>query len=252
MQTLSLPSPPTFDTAEGERAHRKLQLAAGFRLFSKFGLEEGVTGHITARDPEFTDHLWVNPWGVPFSRITVSDLCLMDATGQLVEGPGPINPAAFMIHSAVHDARSDVVGVAHSHSLYGKTWSAFGELLDPITQDACSFYGRHSVFTEYNGVVLDDSEGIALAAALGDKRAVILQNHGLLTVGSSVESAAWWFITMERSCQAQLLARAAGTPHTIPHHVAKEVSALNDERAGYFNFRALFTRIIHEQPDLAH
>ena len=99
MQTLSLPSPPIFDTAEAERAHRKLQLAAAFRLFSKFGLEEGVTGHITARDPEFTDHLWVNPWGVPFSRITVSDLCLMDATGQLVEGPGPINPAAFAMRS---------------------------------------------------------------------------------------------------------------------------------------------------------
>lgn len=251
MQTISLPSPPVFETVAAERDHRKLQLAAAFRLFSKFGLEEGVTGHITARDPEFRDHLWVNPWGVSFSRIAVSDLCLMDATGQLVEGPGPINPAAFTIHSAVHEARDDVVGVAHSHSLHGKTWSAFGELLDPITQDACSFYERHSVFREYNGVVLDGSEGAALAATLGDHRAVILQNHGLLTVGSSLESAAWWFITMERSCQAQLLARAAGTPHLIPHHVAKEVSALNDDQAGDFHFRALFSRIIHEQPDLA-
>lgn len=252
MQTLDIPAPFTSRSPEEERAHRKLQLAAAFRIFGRFGLDEGVTGHITARDPELTDHLWVNPWGVPFSHIRVSDLCLIDAEGQLVSGPGPVNPAAFMIHSSVHDARPDVVGVAHSHSLYGKTWSSFGRPLDPITQDACSFFRRHSVFTEYNGVVLDDTEGKALAAALGDNRAAILQNHGILTVGASVESAAWWFVTMERSCQAQLLALAAGEPKLIPHDIALGVAELNDERAGIFNFQALFVQILRDQPDLAN
>lgn len=250
MQTLDLPSPPTFASFTEERKHRKTQLAAAFRIFGKFGFDEGVTGHITARDPELLDHLWVNPWGMPFSHIRVSDLCLIDSAGRLVDGPGPVNPAAFMIHASVHEARPDVVGVAHSHSVFGKTWASFGRPLDPITQDACSFYERHSVFTEYNGVVLDDSEGKALAAALGDKRAAILQNHGILTVGDSVESAAWWFVTMERSCQAQLLALAAGTPKRIPHNVALAVSELNDERAGYFNFQPLLARILREQPDL--
>lgn len=252
MQTLTIPSHSPVRSLEEERDHRKLQLAAAFRIFGGFGFDEGVTGHITARDPELTDHLWVNPWGVPFGHIRVSDLCLIDAQGNLVAGPGPVNPAAFTIHASVHEARPDVVGVAHSHSLYGKTWASFGRLLDPITQDACSFYGRHSVFADYNGVVLDDSEGKALAAALGENRAAILQNHGILTVGSSVESAAWWFVTMERSCQAQLLAEAAGTPHLIPQEIASGVAALNDERAGVFNFQALFVQILRDQPDLAH
>lgn len=252
MQTLTIPEQSSIRSLAEERDHRKLQLAAAFRIFGRFGFDEGVTGHITARDPELTDHLWVNPWGVPFSHIRVSDLCLIDAQGTLVAGRGPVNPAAFMIHASVHDARPDVVGVAHSHSLYGKTWSSLGLPLDPITQDACSFYGRQSVFTDYNGVVLDDTEGKALATALGNNRAAILQNHGILTVGSSVESAAWWFVTMERSCQAQLLAMAAGEPRLIPHQIALGVAELNDERAGIFNFQALFVQVLRDQPDLAN
>ena len=123
----------------------------------------------------------------------------------------------------MHAARPDVIAAAHSHSMYGKAWSSLGRLLDPITQDACAFYEDHALFDDYTGVVLDLEEGKRIAHALGDNKAVILRNHGLLTVGHSVDEAVWWFITMERSCQAQLLAEAAGTPvldrrrHGPPH-----------------------------------
>ena len=136
----------------------------------------------------------------------------MNHQGEVVEGDRPVNGAAFAIHSQVHAARPDVVAAAHSHSVYGKSWSSLGRTLDPITQDACAFYDDHAVFDDYTGVVLDLEEGKRIAHALGDNKAAILRNHGLLTVGHSVDEAAWWFITMERSCQAQLLAEAAGTP----------------------------------------
>ena len=141
----------------------------------------------------------------------------------MVEGEGGVNTAAFAIHSAVHAARPDVIAAAHSHSIYGKSWSSLGRLLDPLTQDACAFFEDHALFDDYTGVVLDPDEGKRIAHTLGDHKAVILRNHGLLTVGHSVDEAVWWFVTMERTCQAQLLAEAAGTPvlidrrHGPPH-----------------------------------
>src|SRR5207302_3979926 len=113
----------------------------------------------TARDPERLDHFWVNPFGMHFSRIRVSDLILVDHDGNVVEGNRPVNRAAFAIHSQLHAARPDVVAAAHSHSLHGKAWSTLGRLLDPITQDACAFYGDHGLFDDYTGVVLDLDEG---------------------------------------------------------------------------------------------
>src|SRR5690606_28731469 len=137
---------PSFETVEEERRHRKERLAAGFRLFGRFGFDEGVAGHITARDPEHLDCFWVNPFGMNFSHIRVSDLILLNHEGQVVEGDGLVNAAAFAIHSQVHAARPDVIAAAHSHSIYGKSWSALGRLLEPTTQDACAFYDDHALF----------------------------------------------------------------------------------------------------------
>ena len=160
-------------------------------------------------------HFWVNPFGMHFGHIRVSDLVLVNEHGVVVEGNRPVNEAAFAIHSRLHMARPDVVAAAHAHSLYGKTWSSLGRLLDPLTQDACAFYEDHSLFDDYTGVVYDISEGDRIAEALGHRKAIILQNHGILTVGRTVDEAAWFFITMDRSCQAQLMAEAAGKPRSI-------------------------------------
>ncbi len=248
---MASPTAPTFESPSEERLHRKQRLAAAFRLFSRFGFNEGIAGHITARDPERLDHFWVNPFGMHFGQIRVSDLILVNSQGQVVEGDAPLNTAAFVIHSAVHAARPDVVAAAHAHSLHGKAWSSLGRLLDPLTQDACAFYGDHSLFDDYTGVVLEAEEGKRLAHALGDNKAVILRNHGLLTVGRSVDEAAWWFITMERSCQAQLLAEAAGTPVLIDPDMARLTQTqVGTDGAGWFSFQPLYDRIVAEQPDL--
>jgi ribulose-5-phosphate 4-epimerase/fuculose-1-phosphate aldolase len=247
----TLPQPPVFDRVEDERLHRKQRLAAALRLFARYGFDEGVAGHITARDPELSDHFWVNPFGMYFGHIRVSDLILVNHNGEVVEGDRPVNAAAFAIHSQIHLARPDVVAAAHSHSLYGKAWSTLGRLLDPLTQDACSFYNDHAVFDDYTGVVLTREEGQRIGQALGQKKAVILRNHGLLTVGHSVDEAAWWFITMDRSCQAQLAAEAAGTPVPIDPEVARlTFSQVGSPYMGWFSFQSLYDKIVKLEPDL--
>ena len=234
-----------------ERRHRKERLAAAYRLFSKCGFDEGVAGHITARDPELSDHFWVNPLGMHFCHVRASDLLLVNDRGEVVHGDGPLNQAAFAIHSQVHAARPDVIAAAHAHGVHGKAWSSLGRLLDPITQDACAFYGQHALFDDFTGVVLDLDDAKRIAHVLGDNKAVILQNHGLLTVGQTVDEAAWWFITMERSCQAQLLAEAAGTPKLIePAVAALTETQVGTHDEGWYNFQPLYDRIVREQPDL--
>ncbi|WP_409496758.1 class II aldolase/adducin family protein [Amycolatopsis sp. cmx-11-12] len=246
----TIPVPPERSLDE-ERAHRKRILAAGFRLFGKFGFEEGAAGHITARDPELTDHFWVNPFGMPFAHIRMSDLLLVSHDGTVVEGDRPVNAAAFAIHSQVHQARPDATGAAHSHSVHGKALSALGTRLEPITQDVCAFYEDHALFDDYTGVVLDVEEGKRIAHALGRHKAIILRNHGLLTVGTTVEAAIWWFITMERSCQAQLLAKAAGrVVHIEPEQARLTHGQVGSELAGWFQFQGLLEKVLREQPDL--
>ncbi len=249
-----IPRPETFDNVEDERLHRKQRLAAAFRMFGRFGFDEGVAGHITARDPEDPERFWVNPFGMNFKHIKVSDLICVDHNGDVVVGDRPVNAAAFAIHSRVHLARPDVIAAAHSHSVYGKAWSAFRRPLDPLTQDACAFYGDHAVFDDYTGVVLDLEEGDRIGAALGDGKAAILANHGNLTVGHTVEEAVWWFITMERSCQAQLQAEAASTRHEpvlIEHEMALHTaSQVGSHSAGWFSFQPLWDWITREEPDL--
>ena len=247
----NFPGPPQFASVADERRHRKERLAASFRLFSKFGFDEGVTGHITARDPELTDHFWVNPFGVHYSEIRVSNLMLVNDKGEIVEGKHPLNGAAFAIHSQIHRARPDVIAAAHAHSLYGKAWASLGRPLDPITQDSCAFFEDHAVFADFKGVVYEASEGERIAQTLGEKKAAILQNHGNLTVGRTVDEAVWWFITMERTCQAQLLAEAAGKPISIDRENALLTRAqVGNPLAGWFQFQPLWQMITKAQPDL--
>jgi len=243
---------PKFDRVDDERRHRKERLAAAFRLFGQFGFDEGIAGHITARDPELLDHFWVNPLGMNFRHIRVKDLILVNASGDVVDGDWPVNRAAFAIHSQIHAARPDVIAAAHAHSVHGKAWSSLRRPLDPLTQDSCAFFDDHAVFDDFTGVVYDLEEGKRIAHTLGSKKAVILANHGLLTVGqTSVDEAAWWFITMERTCQAQLLAEAAGTPVLIDGEQAEKTRVqVGLPMSGWMQFQPLYDWIVSIQPDL--
>jgi len=250
MSKADLTPPPALPSAD-ERLRRKQRLAAAFRIFGELGFDEGAAGHITARDPGQPDRFWVNPLGKHFARMRVSDLILVDHGGHVVEGGGQVNLAAFTIHASIHRARPDVVSAAHAHSIYGKTWSSLGRLLEPITQDACAFFEDHALFAEQTGVVVKAEVGERIAAALGRKKAVILQNHGLLTVGETVEEAAWWFVAMERCCHSQLLAEAAGTPIAIERTMARATYLqVGTPPVGWFNFQPLWQRMIETQPDL--
>lgn len=236
---------------EHERIHRQQRLAGAFRLFSRYGFDQGLAGHITARDPEWTDHFWVNPLGRHFGRLRVSDLLLVNRNGEIVIGDGPVNQAAFAIHAAIHEARPDVVAAAHTHSLYGKAWSTLGRKLDALTQDSCAFYEDHALFDDFRGVVLDTSEGARIADALGSHKAVILKNHGILTAASTVEAAAWWYIALENACHAQLLAEAAGAPQPIPHDVAELTHRQVGRASGARHaFESLYEALLDAEPEL--
>ncbi|KAL4815423.1 class II aldolase/adducin N-terminal [Aspergillus spinulosporus] len=225
-KTLKIRSYPQFDNLEDERLYRKQHLAAAFRVFADRGFDEGVAGHISVRDPILTDHFWINPLSAHFSLIKVSDLILVDEDGNVVEGDEPVNLPAFAIHSEIHKARPDVNAACHAHSVAGKAFSCFGRELEMITQDSLRFYKSHAVYREFRGVVLDGEEGKRIAKALGDGKAAILQNHGLLTVGQSVDEAAFWFISLDKTCHAQLLADAAAA-------AGYKKIIIDDEEAAY-------------------
>jgi ribulose-5-phosphate 4-epimerase/fuculose-1-phosphate aldolase len=251
-KAVDIPTIPTFDTVEEERLHRKQRLAGALRIFGRFGFGEGVAGHITVRDPELPDHFWVNPFGRSFRHMRVSDLILVNHDGDVVYGSQPVNRAAFVLHAAIHQARPDVMAAAHSHSPYGKAFSSLGIPLDPLTQDACMFYEDHVLITEQGGAVVMELEaGRQVAAAFGSSKAAIHQNHGLFTVGETVDEAVFWFVSMERTCQAQLMAMAAGTPKPIKHEFASYTAAVTGSPfAGWFSFQPLWDEICRTDPEL--
>ncbi len=250
---LGMPAPPVFANVADERLHRKQRLAAAFRVFSRFGLDEGAAGHITVRDPEHPDTFWLNPFGVHFSQVCVSNLIRVDHEGRVVEGRHRLNQAAFAIHSSVHRARPDAVAAAHTHGPHGRAFSALGRPLAMINQDVCAFYNDHAMYDEYGGVALELDEGERIARALGNRKAAILRNHGLLTVGQTVDEAAWWYVSMERSCQVQLMAEAAahGQPlREVPEAACRQAyGVIGGPGAGWFQFQLLHARIAKEQPD---
>jgi ribulose-5-phosphate 4-epimerase/fuculose-1-phosphate aldolase len=170
-------------------------MAGAFRIWARHGYTEGLSGHISVRDPEFEDCFWTNPLGVHFGLLKASDMVLLRLDGTVMGGnrARPANAAGFLIHSAVHKARPEVHAVCHAHSTYGKAWSAFARPLEMLNQDVCKFYNAHSVYASYGGVVLAEEEGEQIAKALGQGKACILMNHGLLTVGGTVDEAAYLF-----------------------------------------------------------
>jgi ribulose-5-phosphate 4-epimerase/fuculose-1-phosphate aldolase len=147
------------------------------------------------------------------------------------------------------------VGAAHAHSTYGRAFAALGRKLDPISQDVCAFYNDHALYEDYGGVAVELDEGQRIAQSLGSCKAAILQNHGLLTVGQTVDEAVWWFITMDRSCQVQLLAEAAAARTNEPLKIISEKAAeqahhiIGSPFSGWFQFQSLYARILKEQPD---
>lgn len=235
------PMPPSFDDVAEERQYRKQCLVDALHILGGLGFAEGAAGHITIRDPEHPDSFWVNPFGLAFTVVEVDDLIEVSHDGEILTGNRPLNNAAFAIHGAIHAARPDVMAACHTHSIYGKSFSSLGKPLDMISQDTCMFYEDHALHADDGGAIVTDADaGHRLAASLGSNKALIHQNHGIITVGETVDEAAWWFIALERACQSQLLADAAGTPKVIPHEFAKYTYEQSGYPfAGWFQFQTV-------------
>ena len=244
--------PPAPRTSIGaERRHRQERLAGAFRLFARFGFAQGLAGHITARDPELADHFWVNPLGIHFSRIKVSDLLLVNSRGETVIGDRPLNKAAFAIHAAIHEHNPKIIAAAHTHSTYGKAWSTLGRKLDTLTQDSCVFHDDVALFDDFTGMVVDESEGLRIAKALGDRKGAILKNHGILSAGPTVEAAAWWYIALDNACHTQLLAEAAGKPQPIDDAVARHTHGqIGGPDGARHAFESLYEGLVESEPEL--
>lgn len=242
---------PDFDK---ERMERKQKLAAAFRIFGKLGLDEGITGHMSVRDPENPHNFWLNPFGKSYNQMKASDLILSDINGDIIYGRGKrLNKAAFYIHHHIYSRRLDVNAIVHAHTTYGKIWSTYAKPIQPLTQASCAFYKDHSVYKDYHGVVLDNTEGVSIAKALGNNKAVILKNHGLITVSDTIDAAAWWMISLEKCCHAQVMINSIGKkPSLIKHKVALETrdKLLGSSKAGSFNFQPLWQDIILSNPEL--
>ena len=241
------------DHAE-ERRLRKQQQIACLRLFSEYGYDTDIAGHFAVRDPEHTSCIWVNPMTIPLRLLTPDDLLLMDHNGDIVEGVGPVNLGAYVIHSRIHASREDIVASVHFHSPYGKIWSAFGAKLPPINQDACAFYDQHVVYDVYNGVPQDVLEGDGIVEAMGDCHTAVLQNHGLLTTATTIAGAAWRFVAMERACEAQIKAEATGRKliEVTPDVARNTQEYLASEHSAWLSFQPAIYEAFQRYTDLDH
>lgn len=207
---LSVPSLEGRVSAEEWRT--RVDLAACYRLVAHFGWSDLVFTHITARVPGTTDQFLINPYGVMFDEVTASSLVKIDINGnKLDDSPFPVNPAGFVIHSAVHSARHDAQCVLHVHSLNGIAVSAQEGGVLPISQQSM-FVLASLGYHNYEGVALNDEEKPRLVADLGDKTFFMLRNHGLLTVGPTIADAFLAMYIFEAACTIQIRAQSGGKP----------------------------------------
>jgi ribulose-5-phosphate 4-epimerase/fuculose-1-phosphate aldolase len=216
---------PVLTDPEALRLHRKRRLALAYRIFGALRWGSLGDGHISARDPQRPDHFWLARYGVPFADLTIDDLVLVGPDGSVVEGEGFINVSAHSIHWPVHEARPDIVSAAHTHTPYGTPFCALVEPLRPISQESTAFFEDHAVFDDEEVDIASTEGGKRIAHALGANRAVLLRNHGTLTVGGSVDEAIGWYVMLERACEVHVK-----TPQGTP--ISDAAARIAKEKAG--------------------
>jgi ribulose-5-phosphate 4-epimerase/fuculose-1-phosphate aldolase len=209
------------DEDSPESVELKTKLAAAFRIIARRRMDDGIAGHISVRVPGAPDEFWVNPLGMLFEEVTADDLLRVNHAGEILAGRHRYyNRAGFCIHSAIHRRRRDVNAVCHTHPPHGTAFSALGVPMKILDQTACSFFEDQAVFTKYTGVVNEPDLAEDLAVALGDMRVAVLQNHGLITCATTIEQAVIDMLDMERTCELNLRAMAAGVILEVPADVA--------------------------------
>lgn len=235
-----------------EERSLRIDLAACYRLIALFSWDDLVFTHVSARVPG-TDHFLINPYGMFFDEITASSLIKVDASGaKLEESPHPVNPAGFVIHSAIHAVRHDVVCVLHTHTPAGVAVSAQRNGLLPISQQATIALGSLG-YHDYEGIALRDDEKPRLQKDLGNNTSLILRNHGLLTVGATVGDAFLYMFNLQRACEIQLLAQSGGrelveVDPRILHGVKENIVAVTKGLGGALVWPGLLRKLDRENP----
>jgi ribulose-5-phosphate 4-epimerase/fuculose-1-phosphate aldolase len=236
-----------------EEWQMRVNLAAAYRLIALYGWDDLIFTHLSARVPNEGHHFLINPYGMTFDEITASSLVKVDIDGKVVmETPYSINPAGFVIHSAVHAAREDAACVMHTHSLYGVAVSVQKNGLLPLSQQSL-FPLSSLAYHDYEGVALNEDEKPRLVADLGEKNFLILRNHGLLTVGRTVADAFLAIYILEKACKVQILAQSANSELTsispqVLQGIAAQMGAVTKGMGGELAWPGLLRKLDRIDP----
>jgi ribulose-5-phosphate 4-epimerase/fuculose-1-phosphate aldolase len=239
------------NTPECQELKRKL--AAAFRIIARRKMDDGIAGHISCRVPGTRDEFWVNPLGPLFSEVTADDLLVVNHEGHVLEGKGFYNQAAFAIHASLHAARHDVTAICHTHPPKGTAFAALGRPVKLIDQTACSFFEDHALVTEYDGVVASKEQANLLCRGIGQKRVAVLQNHGLITLGNSIEQAMIDMLDLERTCELNLAVLARWEEAIeVPEEPARQAKEIFTSAGRlYLQWAALVRQVEPERPHYA-
>ena len=236
-----------------EEWQTRVDLAACYRIIALHGWDDLVFTHISARVPGPDEHFLINPYGMLFEEITASSLVKVDLAGEVVlESPHPINPAGFVIHSAIHEARHDAACVLHTHTKAGVAVSAQKDGLLPLSQISLIPYATLS-YHDYEGIALNEDEKPRLVADLGENLAFILRNHGLLTVGATIPDAFLMMYALETACQTQLMAQSGGAelvqvPAPIVEGIKAQVEQVTRGLGGQLAWPGLLRKLDRRDP----
>jgi ribulose-5-phosphate 4-epimerase/fuculose-1-phosphate aldolase len=249
-ELLTIPS--LQDRVSPEEWQARVDLAACYRLVADFGWSDLIFTHITVRVPGTDNQFLINPYGMMFDEITASSLVKIDVHGnKLDDSPFPVNPAGFTIHSAVHAVRHDAQCVLHVHSVNGVAVSAQKNGLLPLSQQSI-FVLASLAYHDYEGVALNEEEKPRLVADLGDKNFLMLRNHGLLTLGSTVADAFLNMYVFEAACMIQVRAQAGGElipiPQAIIQGAQKQAKAVTKSQGGMLAWPGLLRRLDRKDP----
>jgi len=239
------------DTEECRQLKRTL--AAAFRIIARRKMDDGIAGHISCRVPGTHDQFWVNPLGLFFEEVTADDLLVIDFAGNLLEGDRPYNQAAFAIHATLHAQRHDIQAICHTHPPKGTAFAALGREIKILDQTACSFFDDHALVREYEGVVASKDQANTLAHGIGEKRVAVLQNHGLITLGQSIEQATIDMLDLERTCELNLavLARWDDVIEVDRATALQSKAVFTSAGRLYLQWQALVRQIERQSPDYA-
>ena len=207
------------------------QLACAYRLFDHLGWHELIYNHITVRVPGTDNQFLINPFGLMYREVKASNLVKIDMDGHII-GPSdyPVNPAGFVVHSAVHAARADAHAVAHTHTTAGQAVACQAQGLLPLSFTAM-FFTDKVAYHDFEGITLDNDERARLAADLGDRTVMILRNHGLLACGPTIADAFVDLYQLQRACEVQVAAQAGGAALVLPPHAVALRSAAQHKAA---------------------